>query len=86
MAKKKKANKDRILYNPGRRDVDEVVCHKVTVHMEQLDDDKYWIGISRGDDHIAINLFVDGPANKKQSLKAIVNDNWQWDKIDEHEG
>lgn len=41
---------DRILWNrrPGKRDcgdIDEIVLHNVTVHVEQMDDRCWWIGI-----------------------------------------
>lgn len=41
---------NRILWNRGRETIDEIVLHDVkTVHVEQMSDDCWWIGIDLDD-------------------------------------
>lgn len=41
---------NRILWNPGRDEIDEVVLHNAaTVHIEQMDDSCWWIGVTLTD-------------------------------------
>jgi hypothetical protein len=40
---------NRILWNPGREVIDEIVIHDCTVHIEQMSDDAWWIGIDLAD-------------------------------------
>lgn len=79
---------DRILWNRGRKTVDEIVVHNCTVHLEQMTDQSYWIGIYRGDgarDALAVDLWVDG--GRKPLLCRVRDDSaggWPWDRDDEH--
>ncbi len=79
---------DRILWNRGRETVDEIVVHNCTVHLEQMTDSSYWIGIYRGDgvrQALAVDLYA-GSA----SLKCVVRDDsdlespWPWHSDKEH--
>lgn len=36
---------NRILWNHGRGTIDELVLHDATVHVEQMDDTWWWIGV-----------------------------------------
>ncbi len=41
---------DRILWNERGGDIDEIVLHNVTVHVEQMSDNCWWIGVYKDDD------------------------------------
>ena len=36
---------DRILWNERDKDIDEIVIHNATVHVEQMSDRCWWIGV-----------------------------------------
>lgn len=40
---------DRILWNQGREVIDEIVIHNAMVHVEQMDDRCWWIGVYKPD-------------------------------------
>lgn len=79
---------DRILRNSDGQTVDEVVVHDCIVHLEQMSDEAYWIGVYKGDGvsrALAINLWVDD----KGHLKCSVEDEsdapgWRWDQDKTH--
>lgn len=73
---------DRILWNYGRETVDEIVVHDCIFHIEQMADDSYWIGIYKGDDHLAINLHSTKPIR----CRAEPAGPWHWDSDKEHSG
>lgn len=58
---------DRILWNrrTDEPDIDEIVITNATVHVEQMDDRCWWIGISRGDDYWTGNFIVDDQARMR---------------------
>lgn len=42
----KKLRRNRILWNRRGHDIDEIVIHDATVHIEQMGDNCWWIGIT----------------------------------------
>lgn len=77
MRKAGKPPVDRILRNNDGETVDEVVVHDCTVHIEQMTDESYWIGIYKGDFAIAVNFYSTAP------IRCLVEDTdhpgrWQW--------
>ncbi len=51
---------NRILWNRRDHDIDEIVLHDAkTVHVEQLDDRCWWIGITLADGYWAGNFIAD---------------------------
>ena len=80
---------DRILWNSGRKTIDEIVVHNCTVHLEQMTDQSYWMGISKGEADFTVNLSHGG----RLPLECTGYDNsgyggveWNWDADDEHVG
>lgn len=76
---------DRILWNRGRKTVDEVVVHNCTIHLEQMTDQGYWMGVYKGDNSLMVNLWVDG--GRKPLLCRVDDDGpeaWGWDEDGEH--
>jgi hypothetical protein len=81
---------DRILHNPGRHTVDEIVCRNVDLHLEQTTPDSYHMNMWRNDRLLTVRVDVCGPANRKQWLEVTVEDEspnrpWPWDEEREHE-
>lgn len=46
---------------PDRLGLDEIVGRDCLVHIERMDDDHVWIGISCGDDHLHVHYHSDKP-------------------------
>jgi hypothetical protein len=74
---------DRILWNHGRETIDEIVVHNCTVHVEQMDDRCWWIGVYKGDEQMWTGNFhcyrhKDGMKFTEQ------DDDLEWDREDEH--
>ena len=79
-------NPDRILWEHDRNSVDEFVAHNVTVHLEQMSDDCYWMRVSRGDQAFAVNVYRE---RKRDPLRCTVEDEdhrypWVWARDEEH--
>lgn len=78
---------DRILWNEGRETVDEIVVHNCIVHLEQMSDQSYWMGIDKpGGKSLMVNLWVEG--GRKPLLCLVEDDSdgdWPWDEDREHE-
>lgn len=80
---------DRILWNErptspggGGGDIDEIVLHNVTVHVEQMDGRCWWIGVYRGDDRFAGNFSCDSRGRMSFSMQ---EDDLPWDLDESHE-
>jgi DNA-binding transcriptional regulator YhcF (GntR family) len=77
---------DRILWNERDDDIDEIVLSGVDVHVEQMDDRCWWIGLYRGDDYWMGNFFADSRGRMRfieQENHGIV---WQHDDTHEQKG
>lgn len=78
---------DRILWNPGRKEVDEIVAYGVTVHLEQMSERSWWMGIYSADDkrRLCVNFYV-LPGKRKAMTVTCEEDmgDWVWDKDEEH--
>lgn len=72
---------DRILRNRGGETVDEVVVHDCTVHLEQMAETAYWVGIYKGDAALAVHLWVDHEGHLKCRVDAP---GWHWDQDKTH--
>ena len=49
---------NRILWNVKDGDIDEIVIHDTTVHVEQIDDQSWWIGVYLDDDRFWMGNFT----------------------------
>ena len=82
-------NKDRILWNhrpensSDMGEVDEIVCHDVTVHVEQMNEICWWIGIY-GDKnrHWSGNFVAEDDGTMRFYLQ---EDDWVWARDESHE-
>lgn len=81
-------NRDRILWNTRPEnssdggDIDEIVCHNVTVHVEQMDDDCWWIGVyGENDKYWSGNFATDGKGRLRFSPQ---EDRWEWGQDESH--
>jgi hypothetical protein len=75
---------DRILWNSrDGNDIDEIVIHDCTVHVEQQDDRCWWIGIWRPDGTEWSGNFA---ANSRGQMRFMEqeNDGIVWVEDDEH--
>lgn len=63
-------------------DIDEIVLHGVDVHIEQMDDRCWWIGMYRGDDRWAGNFSCDSRGRMTFSEQ---EDDLGFDKDEEHD-
>jgi hypothetical protein len=75
---------DRILWNPGDDgDIDEIVIHDCTVHVEQMNDRCWWIGIDKGDANWSGNFHCDSRGRMRFTEQH--NENLAWHANDTHE-
>ena len=76
---------NRILWNARDEDIDEIVLHDVkTVHIEQMSDQCWWIGIDMPNGgHWAGNFFT-GPRSKMHFAEQG-NDSVEWDEDESHD-
>ena len=76
---------DRILWNERGHDIDEVLLHDVTVHIEQMHDRGWWIGLYEDDDHYWMGNFT---ADSRGRMRFTEQDNAgvTWDRDETHEG
>jgi hypothetical protein len=79
---------DRILWNKGRESVDEFIVHNCTVHLEQMSDTSYWMGIYKDGDELRRALMVNLSHRGRVPLVCTVEDDsdcmWEWAEDDEH--
>jgi hypothetical protein len=73
---------DRILWN--RRsddpDIDEIVIENATVHIEQMSDRCWWIGIYRGDDYWMGNFTADSRGRMRFTEQENHGIEWEMDQ------
>ena len=63
-------------------DIDEIVIHDATVHVEQMDDNWWWIGVTRADGTYWFGNFTsNGPMRFSQQENAGI----EWDSDQTHE-
>ncbi len=64
--------------------VDEVVAHDVTMHLEQMGDEAYWIGVYRPgtEDSLDIDLVV----VKGKLVVTVREERWTWERDETHPG
>lgn len=76
MAKRHRIN--RILWNERGKDIDEIVLHGATVHVEQMHDRCWWIGITLEGDRYWAGNFV---ADSRGRMRFIEQETWgiDWD-------
>ncbi len=66
--------------------VDEVVAHGVTMHLEQMSDKAYWIGVYRPDSVEAEDLAIDLVVVKRKLVVTVRDEAWTWDEDRTHLG
>lgn len=54
--------------------LDEVCIDGCSFHLEQMDDDSYWVGISRGNERVHINFWTGSGSRKGAAIHARVLD------------
>lgn len=76
---------NRILWNERDHDIDEIVISDVaTVHVEQMHDRCWWIGITRNDgSYWAGNFFA--TSRGRMTFTEQEQEGFEWDKDDTHE-
>lgn len=74
---------DRIQFDEGDDDLDEIVVRDVTVHMEKMDDTTMWIGIYK--DHpelgrfmLMVNLYVTPEGRLRTTIDDEGDSPWPW--------
>ena len=67
----------------GGGDIDEIVLHDVTVHVEQMDDRWWWIGIYKGDASWMGNFIAD--SRGRMRFVEQENDGIEWESDRSHE-
>lgn len=75
---------NRILWNERGGEIDEIVLHNATVHIEQMGDECWWIGITLPDGgYWAGNFF----ARSKKRMTFTQRETWgiEWGRDDTHE-
>lgn len=84
---------NRILWNerpvPGLMgraggDIDEIVVTDCTVHIEQMNDGCYWIGITKGGAEWMGNIYIDDDCVLLR-FNQQENDGLVWERDDSHE-
>jgi hypothetical protein len=68
----------------GCGDIDEIVLHDVTVHVEQMDSGCWWIGIYREDGGYWMGNFT-SDRDGLMSFWQQENNGIEWDRDDTHE-
>ena len=78
---------DRILWNRGRDTIDEIVIHDCMVHVEQMDDNCWWIGIYKeaDQDQMWTGNFYCPHHRSKTGMSFTEQDcDIEWDRDEEH--
>lgn len=72
---------NRILWNQRGHDIDEIVLHDATVHVEQMGDRCWWIGIHLPDGgYWAGNFIADRYGRMRFTEQERIGFEWQHDK------
>ena len=80
---------DRVLWNPGRETFDEIVVHNCSIHVEQMTETAYWMGVYKADrQSLHVNLSHRG---RVPLLATLWDDSdpatpWTWGDDSEHLG
>lgn len=76
---------NRILWNVRDKDIDEIVLHDATVHVEQMSDRCWWIGVTLPDGGYWAGNFI---ADSRGRMRFTEQEQWgfEWDRDDEHLG
>lgn len=86
--------KDRILWNErpdnalgGGGDIDEIVLHDVSVHIEQMHDRCWWVGIYKGDSADAPYWMGNFVADSRGWMRFTEQEDGgiEWDEDREHQ-
>lgn len=72
---------NRILWNERGGEIDEIVISNCTVHIEQMSDNCWWIGITRADGGYWAGNFH---AKKWMTFTEQEMDGFEWDADDAH--
>jgi hypothetical protein len=75
---------DRILWNSGREEVDEIVVHNVMVHLEQMSDQGWWMGIYRDGHALTVNFSTKGRSPITATCQDEGEKPWPWDEAEDH--
>lgn len=81
--------RNRILWNKrpegpnGGGDIDEIVIHNCTVHIEQMDDNYWWIGIDLDDGTQWMGNFLHDKDGQMVFMEQ--ESDVEWDKEDSHD-
>lgn len=77
----------RVLWHRGRDTFDEIVVPNCTIHVEQMSDQCYWMGVYKGKrQSLHVNFTVKG----RSPIRATFYDDsdhrypWKWDEDREH--
>lgn len=73
---------DRILWNEAGVDIDEIVVHDCMVHVEQMNDRCWWIGIYKGDGSMWTGNFRCDSRGRMQFTEQDAE--LAWDQDEEH--
>lgn len=72
---------NRILWNVRGGDIDEIVISNCAVHIEQMDDNCWWIGITRADGGYWAGNFT---AKGRMRFTEQERSGFEWDETDAH--
>jgi hypothetical protein len=76
---------NRILWNERGRDIDEIVVHDCTVHVEQMSDRCWWIGIHRNDGGYWAGNFVADSRGRMRFVEQDPPEGFVWEQDRSHE-
>lgn len=75
---------NRILWNnKAENDIDEIVLHNALVHVEQMDDRCWWIGVYLDDDRCWAGNFI-ADSRGRMRFAEQENDCIEWDREGDH--
>jgi len=72
---------NRILWNERGKDIDEIIVHNATIHVEQMHDRCWWIGITLADGgYWAGNFHCDSRGHMQFTEQEIDGFDWEDDR------
>jgi len=78
---------NRILWNTRDNDIDEIVCHNATVHIEQMHTRCWWIGITLPNDgYWAGNIHCDSRGHMTFTQQETWGFDWDDDRSHDDNG
>lgn len=75
----------RILWNERGGEIDEIVAHNVTVHIEQMSDSCWWLSITDAAGGRWAGNIYSASGRAKVTFTEQENDGLVWDEDDAHE-